>query len=118
MKTARALRRSSRPIRTRTDQATDAEVPQRKFLRLADLELKRALCSRVRDAAANRVAEMDQQLAEITQEQARMLRTVDAATQLAAFGDSTQRGSGFTLKYGSRLHVNGSDGREERTHTP
>jgi hypothetical protein len=38
-------------IRTRGSLTSDAENPQRKFLRLASLELKKSLCRKVRDAA-------------------------------------------------------------------
>lgn len=136
MRTAKAPRGSLRDIRTGTNQTSDAEAPQRKFLRLANLELKRALCNRVREAAVKRVAEMDEQLAEITQEQAQMLRTIDAARQSAASQGSVHRGGGqsktplggrLTLKYGSRpqiaarddARVGEPDGRsDEGKHTP
>jgi hypothetical protein len=42
-------------IRTRGSLTSDAENPQRKFLRLASLELKKSLCRKVRDAARQRV---------------------------------------------------------------
>ena len=118
MRTARVPRRGLQDIRTRTNQTTDAEAPQRKFLRLADLELKRSLCSRVREAAARRVAEMDKQLAEITEEQARMLRAIDvferagsppSASQLEGGPCEIPLVGGFTLKYGSRLQGAGRD---------
>jgi hypothetical protein len=108
MNTGRVIRRGLSDIRTRTNQAGDSDAPQRKFLRLADLELKRALCSRVRDASARRVAEMDQQLAEIAAAQARMLEAIAAERQALA-PDVVQRvdaaetpsaGGGFKLKYG------------------
>jgi hypothetical protein len=110
MKTGRVIRRGLSDIRTRTNQTSDIDAPQRKFLRLADLELKRALCTRVRDASARRVAEMDQQLAEIVAAQARMLQAIAAEEQQPPAPAvmrqrvdpaETPLTGGFTLKYGS-----------------
>ena len=118
MKPGRGIRRGLSDIRTRTNQARDVDAPQRKFLRLADLELKRALCTRVRDASARRVAEMDKQLAEIAAAQAQMLQAIAAEEQQtpaqAAMRQrvdpaETPLAGGFTLKYGSRPHGSGGD---------
>jgi hypothetical protein len=110
MNTGRVARKGLSDIRTRTNQAADVDAPQRKFLRLADLELKRALCARVRDASARRVAEMDQQLAEIAAAQARLLEAIAAEQRMpSAESGARQRidpaesplAGGFKLKYGS-----------------
>jgi hypothetical protein len=60
-------------IRTRGSLTSDAENPQRKFLRLASLELKKSLCRKVRDAARKRSEEMDRKIAELDVEQAQLL---------------------------------------------
>ncbi len=79
-------------IRTRGSLASNAENPQRRFLRVASIELKKTLCRRVRDAARKRAEEMDAQIAELEQEKTRLL---------AAGADSPEPGlrSGFALKY-------------------
>jgi hypothetical protein len=61
---------------TRSNLSSEAENPHRKFLRVANLELRKSLCSRVRQAAIRRVAEMDEQLADIEGQQAQLLWAV------------------------------------------
>jgi hypothetical protein len=95
-------------LRTRSGQVSDADNPHRKFLRVANLELRKSLCIRVREAAARRVAEMDEQLAEIEAMQAQLLRTADTVAQrtptpvrrphFLAY-DETAKQDCFTLKY-------------------
>lgn len=74
-------RRGLQDIRTRSSLAGNAENPQRKFLDAASLELKKTLCRKVRDAALKRAAEMDQVIAELDAEQARILAAVPASDQ-------------------------------------
>jgi hypothetical protein len=74
-------RKGLQDIRTRSSLAGDADNPQRKFLHVASLELKRSLCSKVRDAARKRSAEMDQKIAELDCEKAQLLASVQVAAQ-------------------------------------
>ena len=60
-------------LRTRRTQSGKAENPHRRFLRIANLELRKSLCLRVREAALRRIADLDEQLAAITNEQASLL---------------------------------------------
>ena len=69
-------RRGLQDLVTRTNLSSDTENPHRKFLRVANLELRKALCVRVRAAAARRVAQMDEQLAEIELQQTQLLQAV------------------------------------------
>ena len=63
------LRKGLQDIRTRSSLTGDAENPQRKFLRVASLELKKSLCSKVRDAARKRSEEMDRKIADLESEE-------------------------------------------------
>lgn len=65
-------------IRTRTGMAHEANGPHCNFIKLANLELKRSLYEAVRIAARRRVAEMDEQLAEIGRQEAAILDAVAA----------------------------------------
>jgi hypothetical protein len=101
-------RKGLQDIRTRGSLTGDAENPQRKFLHIASLELKKSLCNKVRDAARKRSAEMDRKIAELDDEKARLL----AASQIpecaeanptagrhpASDGGLPER-RGFALKY-------------------
>jgi hypothetical protein len=95
-------------IRTRSGLTSEAENPQRKFLRIASLELKRSLCTKVRDAARKRSEQMDDKIAELDADKAHLLassRVVEAgAAEPAAtprpigdLGSPARRG--FMLKY-------------------
>ena len=66
-----------------------AEVP-----RAASLELKKSLCRKVRDAAQERAEEMQQKIAELDDEQARLLAASPPAGEAGS-----QRPQGFALKY-------------------
>ena len=102
------LRKGLQDIRTRSSLAGDAENPQRKFLRAASLELKKSLCSKVRDAARKRSEEMDQKIAELDGEQAQLLAssqgsshgqmTPTAGQPLIGDTESHER-RGFALRY-------------------
>ena len=94
------LRKGLQDIRTRSSLTGDAENPQRKFLRVASLELKKSLCSKVRDAARKRSEEMDKKIAELDGEKAKLLAssqvsaegvTDPAAAQPSAIGDGIAR---------------------------
>jgi hypothetical protein len=56
--------------------AGKAEDPHRKLLRMAKLELRKALCKNVRDAANARVVEMERRLADIEKEQTELRHSV------------------------------------------
>ena len=101
-------RRGLQDIRTRSSLASDAENPQRKYLRWASLELKKSLCQKVRDAARKRAEEMDRKIAELEAEESRLLAMAlgaeagppppAAAPQRAKRSGRAGRRS-FTLRY-------------------
>jgi hypothetical protein len=74
-------RKGLRNIISHSSFTKDADNPQRKFLKVANLELRKTLCRKVREAASQRMREMDRQLAEIEQEQARLLQAIQSAEQ-------------------------------------
>ena len=96
-------RKGLRGIRTRTDLTRASADSHSTFLRLANLELKRTLCNRVKQAAARRIEEVDKQLVEIEAEQATVLQSLPHGRQ----DESSENGSppsrdaecGFRLKY-------------------
>jgi hypothetical protein len=103
-----AARKGLQDIRTRSSLTGEVQNPQRKFLRVASLELKKSLCRKVCDAAKKRAEEMEGKIAELDDEKARLL----AANRLcqpeetdpkAASPPAGQAGSrqphGFALKY-------------------
>ena len=75
------LRKGLQDIRTRSSMTSEAENPQRKFLRIASLELKKSLCSKVRDAARKRSEEMDQKIAELDGEKTQLLASAQDSAQ-------------------------------------
>jgi hypothetical protein len=101
-------RKGLQDIRTRSSLTSEAENPQRKFLRVASLELKRSLCSKVRDAARKRSEEMERKIAELEGEKKQLLesspvspqgRTNPAAVQPPASAVGLQARRGLALKY-------------------
>jgi hypothetical protein len=68
-------------IRTQTSLTHGAQSPHCKFFTLAGLELQRAVCTMVRDAARKRLREMENKLTEIGHQQARLFRAVGGARQ-------------------------------------
>jgi len=100
-------RRGVQDIRTMSERISDVDNPQRKYLTLAMLELEKARRNKERQSASQRVANIDQRLADITAEQAELLAVVEteldtsarpARRGQAAYSDS-QSGGGFTLSY-------------------
>jgi hypothetical protein len=94
-------------LATRSSHIKETDSPHRTFLRVANLELRKSLCTRVREAAVRRVAEMDEQLADIDGQQAQLLQAirghaspasppVSGPSFLATAGTSSR---GFTIKY-------------------
>jgi hypothetical protein len=63
-------------IRTMTDRVTDAEKPQRKFIKLAILELEKVRRSKEKNKARSQMINLDKRLAEIETEQARLIEAV------------------------------------------
>jgi hypothetical protein len=98
-------RKGLQDIRTRSSLTGEAQNPQRKFLRVASLELKKSLCSKVRDVARKRSEEMDRKIAELDSEKAQLL----ASSQFVEEGETnppaaprqigSQERRGFALKY-------------------
>jgi hypothetical protein len=102
------VRKGVHDIRTRSSQSGELENPQRKYLRAASLELKKSLCSKVRDAAKRRAEEMDEKIADLDDQQTRLLavgRLTAAgepdlgAAPLSAGQSGLQPPRGFALKY-------------------
>jgi hypothetical protein len=92
---------------TRSSLTGEAENPQRRFLRVASLELRKALCMKLRDVAQARVAEMERKIAELETEEARLLAgarvfpaepTTSAVPRAAGVSGIVAR-RGLTLKY-------------------
>jgi DNA-binding protein H-NS len=103
-----AARKGLQDIRTRSSLSGELENPQRKFLRAASLELKKSLCRKVRDAAKKRTEEMEEKIAELDDEQARLLAAsqlsqpeeTDSRAASAPAGEAgSQQPHGFALKY-------------------
>jgi predicted nucleic acid-binding Zn-ribbon protein len=97
--------RGLQDIRTMSERISDADNPQRKYLALAMLELERARRNKEKLSASQRVANIDQRLAEITTTQADLLATAEADLQASGAvgrphgGPSAQPAQGFTLSY-------------------
>jgi hypothetical protein len=100
--------KSLQDIPTHSNRTSEAENPHRKFLQMANLELRKTLCSKVREAAKKRAEEMDKKIAELEAEQSRILCGVQLSeqapldpirgSQSARDHGSAQR-CGFALKY-------------------
>ena len=94
-------------IRTMSERISDADNPQRKYLALAMLELERARRNKEKQSANQRVANIDQRLADITVEQTELLAAAEAeldtstlaSRQGQAAHSDAQFGQGFTLAY-------------------
>ena len=101
-------RKGLQDVPTRSSLTSEAENPQRRFLRVASLELRKALCQKVRDVARARAAEMDRKIAELELEESRLLAAaavshqkqppaVAASPVASVLGPAGRRG--LTLKY-------------------
>jgi hypothetical protein len=95
-------------IPTRSSLVGETANPQRKYLRIASLELKKSLCCKVREAAMKRAAEMDLKIADLDAEKIRLLAASlasepDASTLTAGLRPTRALGlperRGFALKY-------------------
>jgi hypothetical protein len=101
-------RRGLQDMPTHSSLTSEAENPQRRFLRVATLELRKSLCKKMRDVARTRVAEMERKIAELELEESRLLagaqvahpaqQPVRAVPSVTSDLGSTGR-RGLTLKY-------------------
>jgi hypothetical protein len=100
-------RRGVQDIRTMTERISDADNPQRKYLALAMLELERARRNKEKQSASQRVANIDQRLADITAEQTELLAAAEAELETStparrqgqAADSHSQSEGGFKLTY-------------------
>ena len=100
-------RRGVQDIRTMSERISDADNPQRKYLALAMLELEKARRNKEKQSASQRVANIDQRLADITAEQTELLAAAEAELDTSALaeqsgrpaGSDSQSGCGFKLAY-------------------
>ena len=63
-------------IKTLSDRVSDAEKPQRKYIKLAILELEKVRRSKEKNKAREQLINLDKRLAEIEIEQARLMEAV------------------------------------------
>ena len=87
-------RRGIQDIRTMSERISDADNPQRKYLALAMLELERARRNKEKQSASQRVANIDQRLADITAEQTELL----AAAEIHAQKGDQDKAAGLKAK--------------------
>jgi len=81
--------------------------PQKKYLALAMLELERARRTKEKQSASQRVANIDQRLADITAEQTELLSAAEAELDTSTLSErrgqaedsAPQSGGGFKLAY-------------------
>ena len=100
-------RRGIQDIRTMSERISDADNPQRKYLALAMLELERARRNKEKQSASQRVANIDQRLADITAEQTELLSAAEAELDTSTLSErrgqaedsDPQSGGGFKLAY-------------------
>jgi hypothetical protein len=71
--------RGLQDVPTRSSLTSEVHNPHRKYLRVANLELRRTLCRKVRDAALKRAGEMENQMTQIEREEAQLLAADEAA---------------------------------------
>ena len=100
-------RRGIQDIRTMSERISDADNPQRKYLALAMLELERARRNKEKQSASQRVANIDQRLADIAAEQTELLSAAEAELDTSTLSErrgqaedsDPQSGGGFKLAY-------------------
>ena len=98
--------RGLQDIRTMSERISDADNPQRKYLALAMLELERARRNKEKQSASQRVANIDQRLADITAEQAELLAAAEAELETSALARAAGPGGGCrTAAVGVRLQA-------------
>jgi hypothetical protein len=86
-------RRSLADVRTMSGRVSDAEKPQRRYLRLAVLELEKVRRLKERSRSAQRIGELDERLTDIARQQAGLL----AETSPSAASPPSD--SGFAIRY-------------------
>jgi hypothetical protein len=94
--------RGLQDIHTMSERISDADNPQRKYLALAMLELEKARRNKEKRSSSQRVASIDQRLADITAEQAALLAAAEAQLETGQKGqteDSEVQSAGFRLAY-------------------
>jgi hypothetical protein len=101
--------RGLQDVPTRSSLTSEVQNPHRKYLRVANLELRRTLCRKVRDAALKRAGEMESQMTQIEREEAQLLAAGGAVqdggartarpTLPSAGSSHPAQPHGITLKY-------------------
>ena len=98
-------------IRTMSDRVSDVEKPQRKFIKLAILELEKVRRSKQKRSASEHIKILDKRLAEIKIEQAKLIETVHVVHQgdcpeeinaphaKQSISEDKQNYSGFNISY-------------------
>ena len=74
-------RRSVQDIRTMTELASETKNPQRKFMKLAVLEMEKSRRGQEAQSAQERIDDIDNRLVEIEAEQSDLLEMVSRARQ-------------------------------------
>ena len=100
-------RKGLHDLPTRSNLTSDAENPQRRFLRVASLELRKTLCTKMRNVARARVVEMDRKIAELEIEEAQLLAAAEVSEPAPPRSPAPRATSnaaaaarcGLTLKY-------------------
>ena len=100
-------RRGVQDIRTMSERISVVDNPQKKYLTLAMLELERARRNKEKQSASQRVANIDQRLADITAEQTELLSAAEAELDTSTLSErrgqaedsDPQSSGGFKLSY-------------------
>ncbi len=100
-------RRGLQDIRTMSERISDTENPQRKYLALAMLELEKTRRNKEKRSSSQRVANIDQRLADIAADQTQLLAAAETELEALISGrqplpsdDSDgQSGGGMKLTY-------------------
>ncbi len=98
-------RRGVQDIRTMTERISDVDNPQRKYLALAMLELEKARRLKEKQSSSQRVANINQRLADITAEQTELLAAAETSLDTSESGqhgktvNSDSRSGGFKISY-------------------
>ena len=72
----RKLQKNLQNIKTLSDRVSDAEKPQRKYIKLAILELEKVRRSKEKNKAREQLINLEKRLVEIESEQARLMEAV------------------------------------------
>jgi len=88
-------RRSLLDVRTLSGRVSDAEKSQRRYLRLAVLELEKVRRVKEKDRASGRIGELDQRLTDIESEQVLLLAELSPGRAL----QPAPTEAGFSVNY-------------------